>query len=346
MPKFTAKIEKYEENNIWFVGKKHPLFISPMDIKEAMKNYPPGTVVTAGTKPKEKGSLEGMALPTPAELRSYEQDQKAREGMQDFKPASTLPRDPDKKDSKAILQDNLDALKAEHAKTDAALAQINRENQQGTDRIAENTKEIDNLMKKETSPADPPAKPACFKPALCPKACDGTKDPCQFKPKAPAKQPAEPSQTAPVGKSPEKQTSVPVNPKEALKQSQAREMFESILNADPQVIDYIAEHDTDLWEAFLEKVMGIIPEKKPAELKLPSESELVAMTLNYDSYWKSKTLADIITRHDIRKQVDIKNRIECVNSAIALLNGGDHRPDETDVLTSAKTLYAGIMTDW
>lgn len=37
--------------------------------------------------------------------------------------------------------------------------------------------------------------PDCFKPALCPKSCDGTKDPCQFKPKKPVVQepPKEPS---------------------------------------------------------------------------------------------------------------------------------------------------------
>lgn len=289
MVKQTAKIEKYEGNNVYFVGKVKPLFIEPTDIKTATTNFPPGKIVTYKTKDKQKGTLDGMAEPTEREMQSYLQDQKAAGNPdQAFQTAGDLPRDPEaeKQRSAAALQQNLDEKRAETT-----------------------------------------TKPACFKPALCPKGCDGTKDPCQFNPKVKPAQPKEPapkkdpparhepegSPSSSVGEKPAIQT----NPEETMKIEQGREMLESILNADPRVIDHIAEHDPELWDAFREKMLGVIPDKKTPDLKLPSESELVTMTVNYDSYWKAKTLADIVVRHDIRKQVEFKNRLECVSLALS-----------------------------
>ena len=292
MVKQTAKIEKYEGNNVYFVGKDKPLFIPSEDLKVAMTNYPAGKVVTFKTKDKQKGTLEGMAEPTANEMKSYQQDQKAAEAAgqkpSEIQPASTIPRNPEaeKQRSAEALQRNLE------------------------EKLGETV-----------------TKPACFKPALCPKGCDGTKDPCQFKPKDPAAKPKEPaakkdppakpapegSPSSSVGEKPPVQT----NPQEAMKIEQGREMLESILNVDPRVIDHIAEHDPELWDAFREKMLGVIPDKKTPDLKLPSESELVTMTVNYDSYWKAKTLADIVVRHDIRKQVEFKNRLECVSLALS-----------------------------
>ncbi len=150
----TAKIEKYEGSNIYFVGKEKPLFIPPDKIKVAMTNYPAGKVVTYKTKDKQRGTLEGMQDPTANEMKSYLQDQKAAEaagkGSQEFQPASDIPRDPE-----AEKQRSAEALQR-------------------------------NLNEKLT---ETPARPACFKPALCPKGCDGTKDPCQFKPKVKLAQP-------------------------------------------------------------------------------------------------------------------------------------------------------------
>lgn len=318
MVKQTAKIDYYQNNNVYFVGKEKPLFIPPEYIKDAIKNFPSGKVVTYKTKDKQRGTLEGMAEPTANEMKSYQQDQKAAEAAgqkpSEFEPAGNLPRDPEaeKQRAAAALQRNLDE-------------------------------------KRETE------KPACFKAALCPKGCDGTKDPCQFKPKIPAAKPKEsaakkdpPAKTAPEGSpssSAGEKPSIQTNPQEAMKIAQGHDMLESILNADPRVIDHIAEHDPDLWDAFREKMLGVMPDKKTPDLKLPSESDLVSMTLNYDSYWKAKTLADIVVRHDIRKQVEFKNWTECLNLAITFHKMDHPSHAELQKLFTSAVLFHRFIHD-
>jgi hypothetical protein len=90
MVKFTSKIKEYAGNSVNFPGKK-PLFIAPENIKDASRNFPPDTVVTVMV---EKGTVMGMDAPTPAELRAYEQEQKAtpKEETESFVRASKLPR--------------------------------------------------------------------------------------------------------------------------------------------------------------------------------------------------------------------------------------------------------------
>jgi hypothetical protein len=166
MVKSTAKIEKYDGNNIYFVGREKPLYIEATDIKAAMTNFPAGMVVTYATGTgATKGTLKGMMLPTPAEQKSYEDCQKAGAGQsttENFQPAGQRPRDPaaEQKSAKDLLQQNLDAKKAETA-----------------------------------SGVPVRTVPACFKPALCSKGCDGTKDPCPFRPKIKPKEDA-PKQAA------------------------------------------------------------------------------------------------------------------------------------------------------
>jgi hypothetical protein len=203
--------------------------------------------------------------------------------------------------------------------------------------------------------AESAAKPSCFKPALCPKGCDGTKDPCQFKPKVKPAQPKEPAppQDPPANPAPEgspsssvgEKPAIQTNPQEAMKIEQGREMLESILNADPRVIDHIAEHDPELWDAFREKMLGVIPDKKTPDLKLPSESELVTMTLDYNSYWKAKTLADIVVRHDIRKQVEFKNWTECLNLAITFHKMDHPSHAELQKLYTTAALFHRFIND-
>jgi len=57
------------------------------------------------------------------------------------------------------------------------------------------------------------------------------------------------------------------------------------------------------------------------EGRLPTQDELLAMVYNYDTYWKAKTILDVMAREDIRQQVIVKNWQEAVNSAIAACPG-------------------------
>lgn len=318
MVKQTGKIEKYEGSNVYFVGKDKPLFIPPEDIKAAMANFPAGKIVTYKTKDKQKGTLEGMAEPTEREMKSYLQDQKAAEaaghGQKEFQPATDLPRDPE----------------AEKQRAAEALQQ--------------------NLREKLDE------KPGCFKAALCPKGCDGMKDPCQFKPKKPVVQepPKEPSGSpAPInpptgtGTAPQT-TPAPAQGASTTDQS-IKELFEDLANTDPRVFEIIKHHEPELWDAFVKKIESIredpTRQKSPAEdRRMPTDAELLDMTYNYDTYWKGKTLMDIAARHDIRRQVEFKNRLECVNTAITYCHLGapGKSPKSEEVYAAAWDIYDTI----
>lgn len=318
MVKQTGKIEKYEGSNVYFVGKDKPLFIPPEDIKAAMANFPAGKIVTYKTKDKQKGTLEGMAEPTEREMKSYLQDQKAAEaaghGQKEFQPAGDLPRDPE----------------AEKQRAAEALQQ--------------------NLREKLDE------KPGCFKAALCPKGCDGMKDPCQFKPKKPVVQ--EPPKQPPV-------SSTPINPPTGTgtapqttpaamqgaptTDSSIKELFEDLANTDPRVFEIIKHHEPELWDAFVKKIESIredpTRQKSPAEdRRMPTDAELLDMTYNYDTYWKGKTLMDIAARHDIRRQVEFKNRLECVNTAITYCHLGapGKSPKSEEVYAAAWDIFDTI----
>ena len=127
------------------------------------------------------------------------------------------------------------------------------------------------------------------------------------------------------------------------------EMLENIANADPRVIEYLKKKEPELMKAFAAKMESPLLEvngrkKGPVEEdRFPSDDELLKMVYNYDTYWKSKTVMDLMARQDIRQQVIFKNRMDSVNAAIALLNDGVHKPNENEILVCADTLYKGIQ---
>lgn len=312
MVKITGRIEKYDDNNVIIRGKAY--FIPTPDLKVAMTNFPADTIVTLATMAKQKGTVQGMAEPTNQELNSFLADEAAGKGaaptkpLKDekppasgFQPASELPR----KTAKEILQENLDRAAAE-AKEKAL-------------KEPEKPKEPVSPPTPPASPPTPPAKPACFSY----KGCDGKKDPCQFKPKPkpaeptpPAKPQPEASHQAPVVESPAPAT----NPQDALKQAQIREIVESIVNADPRILDYIKEHDPELWKGFMEwgeKLLKSRQKSPVEETRFPTSDELLGMVYDYNTYWKAKTVLDLMARQDIRQQVEFKNRLECVSLALS-----------------------------
>lgn len=77
---------------------------------------------------------------------------------------------------------------------------------------------------------------------------------------------------------------------------------------------------------------------------MPTDAELLDMTYNYDTYWKGKTLMDIAARHDIRRQVEFKNRLECVNTAITYCHLGapGKSPKSEEVYAAAWDIFDTI----
>jgi hypothetical protein len=71
------------------------------------------------------------------------------------------------------------------------------------------------------------------------------------------------------------------------------------------------------------------------ENRMPSREELLAMVYSYDTYWKAKTLMDIIAHEEIRQQVEVKNWQQAIELAL-----GFHEGCEVDIdkvfLTSEK----------
>ena len=307
----TGKIEKYVGSNVYFVGKEKPLFIPPEDIKAAMTNYPVGKVVTYKTKDKQKGTLEGMAEPTANEMKSYQQDQKAAvaagQKPSEFEPASNLPRDPEAEKQRAAeaLQQNL------------------------KDKIAEGAGCTPHQEPVCTTSPAPSTRPACFKSALCPKICDGTKDPCQFKPKAkPAEPPKQPAvSSGPTNPSSGTETAQKPAPAPAQGHSGETESFHealtNIANMDPRLLEHLKEHEPELMKAFTDKMKSLLHEVKdrqkgPVERgQFPTPDELLGMVYNYDTYWKAKTILDLMAAKRIANQVEFKNRLECVSLALS-----------------------------
>lgn len=63
---------------------------------------------------------------------------------------------------------------------------------------------------------------------------------------------------------------------------------------------------------------GVAPPAEPedTDVTYPSDKELLALVYSYETYWKSKTIMDLMARNDIRAQVSWKNWGECVALAI------------------------------
>lgn len=139
MVQFTAEIERYDGPNVIFKGKSKPLFIGSSSIENAMKNFPVGTIVTAATKPKDIGTLQGFAIPTEQELRSYQADKAVGSSRATATKPPAVPTHAPFKSGKEILQENLEAKIAERK---AAEEQTARETAEGDLRMRENEKAV------------------------------------------------------------------------------------------------------------------------------------------------------------------------------------------------------------
>ena len=226
--KITGKIETYQDNNVVINDKCY--FIQTPDLEVAKKNFPAGMVVTLKTKDKDKGTCEGMAKPTAPEMKSYEQDERARIAQKGGQPLADNPAFQTAAQIKAdaakdLLKTNLEEAKEERAAREASAAQATAD---GDNNLC-STCTRGSCLKRGDGPSSckdrltstpPPAEPAavpsgkvpdCFKKALCTKGCDGKKDPCPFKTKAlaTANTASKPTLSDSVKVSPPAQTSVP-----------------------------------------------------------------------------------------------------------------------------------------
>jgi len=101
-----------------------------------------------------------------------------------------------------------------------------------------------------------------------------------------------------------------------------KELFTDLANTDQRVFEAIKHHEPELWDAFVRKIASIgedpTRQKGPVERgEFPTPDELLAMVYNYDTYWKSKTILDLMAAKRIADQVEFKNRLECVSLALS-----------------------------
>lgn len=261
-PKGTniGTVEKYEANNVHIDGKT--FFIPGTDIKAAMENNPVGKVVSYTIHPKQKGTMQGMATPSQAEIDKYNKEHGAEPKKPIPTPAAQQPlSNPPAKESgfktaKEILKENLDAKVAERTNT-------------------------------PPSAGIPPTGVA---------------------------------QSAAIAheitKNVQQTGSAPIQHTDPLKDTAPLEL----------------------------------PEKQPItgfgggmSRPLPTLDELVEMVYSYETYWKAKTFIDLIVQHRIEKQVEFKNRLECINSAITFASmNSKTKPTSEQVYDVATDIYTHI----